>query len=427
MVLCQPKDRIREAFNFLGVFDGESNVPSMSYAVVGGGINGLAVARQLLLDNPEAKVTLFEKEASVAQHQTSHNSGVVHAGLYYAKGSLKARLCRRGVALLRAYCQSHQLPYDQCGKLVVALTEIEEKRLQALFQIALDNEVPGVRMLYGEQIKEVEPNCVGVAALYSPETAIVSYEAIAKQLAQEITERGGTILLNCSVQSLTNQGEQVQVMLTTGAYPEMFDRAVSCAGLQSDRLAMQSGDEPEPKIVPFFGQYFVLDEAYTDQVKGLIYPVPDPKYPFLGVHFTKRIDGRMTIGPNAFLSSARENYDGKGVNWQDVRDYLGFAGFWRFSLRNIPAALREFKTVLSQQQFIAEATKYVPSLATMTVQTATRGIRAQAMDNQGHLVDDFVIRRDRHITHIRNAPSPGATSSLAIAEYIVREVMTAKS
>ena len=227
MVLCQPKDRIREAFNFLVVFDGESNVPSMSYAVVGGGINGLAVARQLLLDNPEAKVTLFEKEASVAQHQTSHNSGVVHAGLYYAKGSLKARLCRRGVALLRAYCQSHQLPYDQCGKLVVALNEVEEKRLQALFQIALDNEVPGVRMLYGEQIKEVEPNCVGVAALHSPETAIVSYEAIAKQLAQEITERGGTILLNCPVQSLTNQGEQVQVILTTGVYPETFDRAAT--------------------------------------------------------------------------------------------------------------------------------------------------------------------------------------------------------
>lgn len=403
-------------------------MPSISYAVIGGGINGLAVARQLLIDYPEAKVTLFEKESRVAQHQTSHNSGVVHAGLYYAKGSLKARLCRRGVELIRAYCHDNKLPYDQCGKIVVALNKVEEKRLQALYQIALDNEVPHVTMLYGDEIKTVEPNCIGVAALHSPETAIVSYEAIAKRIAAEVIERGGTIHLSSEVYSLINKDNQVEVVLSAGnKYAQLFDQVVTCSGLQSDRLAVNSGDVATPKIVPFFGQYFVLDEAYTHEVKGLIYPVPDPQYPFLGVHFTKRIDGRMTIGPNAFLSSARENYDGKGFSFKDISDYLIYRGFWRFSFRNIPAAVREFKTVFSQKEFIKESTKYVPSLENMTVQPATRGIRAQAMERDGTLVDDFVIRRKGAITHIRNAPSPGATSSLAIAEYIVREVMPSKN
>ncbi|OYQ78721.1 hydroxyglutarate oxidase [Ignatzschineria sp. F8392] len=401
---------------------------TINYAVIGGGINGLSVARQLLIDYPDANVTLFEKESEVARHQTSHNSGVVHAGLYYAKGSLKARLCRRGVELVRDYCQTNNLPYDQCGKVVVALNEIEEERLKKLYQIALDNEVPNVRMLYGDEIKEVEPNCIGVAALHSPETAIVSYEAIAKRIAEEIRERGGKIELNSPVESITNRSDgKIKITLAGNrAIPTEFDYAISCAGLQSDRLAKNSGDIDTPKIVPFFGQYFVLDDQYTDDVKGLIYPVPDPKYPFLGVHFTKRIDGKMTIGPNAFLSKGRENYDGKGFNWRDIKEYLLYPGFWRFAFRNIPAAMRESKTVFSQQNFINEATKYVPSLAKMTVKPATRGIRAQAMEADGTLVDDFVIRRDGNITHIRNAPSPGATSSMAIAEYIVREVMLGK-
>ncbi len=396
----------------------------IKYTVIGGGINGLAVARQLLLDHPTAEVTLFEKEDKVAQHQTSHNSGVVHAGLYYAKGSLKARLCRRGVHLVREYCKENNLPYDECGKLVVALNEVELERLQRLYQIALDNEVPGVTMLYGDEIKTVEPHCIGVAALHSPTTAIVSYEAIAVQISKDIIARGGKIIFNAEVQALKNNEDGVQVTFKDGSvYPETFDYAVSCTGLQSDRLASHSGDEPAPKIVPFFGQYFVLDDEFTDHVKGLIYPVPDPKYPFLGVHFTKRIDGKMTIGPNAFLSLGRENYTGKNFNFKDICDYLAYPGFWRFSLRNIPAAIRESKTVFSQQTFINESVKYVPSLSHMKVKPATRGIRAQAMNKDGSLVDDFVIRKDGNITHIRNAPSPGATSSLAIAEYIVREVM----
>ena len=403
------------------------------YAIIGGGINGLAVARQLLLDFPESKVTVFEKEDGVAQHQSSHNSGVVHAGLYYEPGGLKARLCRRGAELVKQYCLDNNIAYDECGKVVVALNVVEEARLESIYQKAIANQVPDVRMLNAEEIKEVEPNCIGTKALYSPRTAIVSYGDIAKKIAEEIQQKGGHIILGKKVVRLTEKNNKVTVHLS-GSHSDSpsnnerhdndFDQVISCAGLQSDRLAAGSGDTETPKIVPFFGQYYVIDETYKAHVKGLIYPVPDPNYPFLGVHFTKRIDGQMTIGPNAFISLGRENYSGKDYNAADIYDFLTYKGFWKFSSKNMPAAMRELRTVLSQTNFVEQAAKYVPSLAKVSVTPATRGIRAQAMEADGSLVDDFVIRKQGNITHIRNAPSPGATSSLAIAEYIVREVMT---
>ncbi|MCA9766846.1 MAG: L-2-hydroxyglutarate oxidase [Carnobacterium sp.] len=395
------------------------------YGIIGGGINGLSVARQLLLDFPESRVTVFEKEVEVAQHQSSHNSGVVHAGLYYEPNSLKARLCRRGAELVKHYCLENNIAYDECGKVVVALNEIEEKRLDILYQKSIANKVPGVRMLNAEEIKEVEPNCIGTKALYSPHTAIVSYGDIAKEIAKEIKQKGGNIIVGKKVVNLTEQNKKVTVHFSGDDYHDIdFDHVITCAGLQSDRLAANSGDIATPKIVPFFGQYYVIDETYKEHVKGLIYPVPDPNYPFLGVHFTKRIDGQMTIGPNAFISLGRENYSGKDYNLSDIYDFLTYKGFWKFSSKNMPAAMRELRTVLSQTNFVQEAAKYVPSLENVTVTPATRGIRAQAMETDGSLVDDFVIRKQGNITHIRNAPSPGATSSLAIAEYIVREVMT---
>lgn len=395
------------------------------YGIIGGGINGLSVARQLLLDFPESRVTIFEKEADVAQHQSSHNSGVVHAGLYYEPDSLKARLCRRGAELIKQYCLENNLAYDECGKVVVALNEIEENRLENLYQKSIENKVPGVRMLNAQEIKEVEPNCIGIKALYSPRTAIVSYGDIAKEIAKEIKQKGGNIIVGKKVVNLSEKNKKITVHFSDNDhYPTEFNQVITCAGLQSDRLAAQSGDIVTPKIVPFFGQYYVIDETYKEHVKGLIYPVPDPKYPFLGVHFTKRIDGQMTIGPNAFISLGRENYSGKDYNVSDIYDFLTYRGFWKFSSKNMPAAMRELRTVLSQTNFLEEAAKYVPSLARVSVTPATRGIRAQAMETDGSLVDDFIIRKQGNITHIRNAPSPGATSSLAIAEYIVREVMT---
>ncbi|SDC13303.1 L-2-hydroxyglutarate oxidase LhgO [Massilia sp. PDC64] len=394
------------------------------YAVVGGGINGLAVARQLLLDEPGASVTVFEKEGAVAQHQSSHNSGVVHAGLYYEPGGLKARLCRRGVELVRRYCLENAIPYDECGKVVVALDEQELPRLDAIHKKAVANGVPGVRLVGKEELREIEPNCIGIRALHSPHTAIVSYGEVARHIAREIEARGGSIRLNAPVRRLIERGSSVHVELDSGEVDAReFDYAIACSGLQSDRLAQQSGDAATPRIVPFFGQYYVIDEAFKNHVKGLIYPVPDPRFPFLGVHFTKRIDGQMTIGPNAFISLGRENYDGKRLNLRDVADFLAYPGFWKFASKNLRATLRELKTVASESVFVREAARYVPSLADVAVTPAVRGIRAQAMQRDGALVDDFVIRRQGNVTHIRNAPSPGATSSLAIAEYIVRDVL----
>jgi L-2-hydroxyglutarate oxidase LhgO len=393
------------------------------YAIIGGGINGLAVARQLLLDYPDMSVTVFEKEAAVALHQSSHNSGVVHAGLYYEPGGLKARLCRRGVELIKRYCTENAIPYDECGKLVVALNEDENPRLEAIFRKAQANQVPGVTLIGSNKIREIEPNCIGIRALHSPQTAIVSYGQIAQKMAQEIEERGGTIELNAPVYRLVERGNQVYVEFESGEiHDTSFDYIITCSGLQSDRLARQSGDIATPKIVPFFGQYYVIDEAFKTHVKGLIYPVPDPRFPFLGVHFTKRIDGQMTIGPNAFISLGRENYQGNDINLRDIAEFASYPGFWKFAINNIPATIREMKTVFSESAFIREAAKYVPTLEHVNVSPAVRGIRAQAMERDGTLVDDFVIRRQGNITHIRNAPSPGATSSLAIAEYIVRGV-----
>lgn len=394
------------------------------YAVIGGGINGLAVARQLLLDFPDATVVLFEKEASVASHQSSHNSGVVHAGLYYEPGGLKARLCRRGGELIGNYCRDNAIPYDECGKVVVALQEEELPRLEAIYRKAQANGVPGVRLIGSNELREIEPNCIGLGALHSPKTAIVSYGQIAARIADEIRERGGRICLNSPVERLLEQGGEVRVELAGGeVFDTVFDQAIACAGLQSDRLAERSGDRDTPRIVPFFGQYYVIDEAFKSHVKGLIYPVPDPRFPFLGVHFTKRIDGQMTIGPNAFISFGRENYDGCSMNLADIFNFASYPGFWKFAARNLPATLRELKTVVSEASFVREAARYVPTLASVGIVPAVRGIRAQAMEANGALVDDFVIRQHGNITHIRNAPSPGATSSLAIAEYIVREVM----
>ncbi|MFF1830082.1 L-2-hydroxyglutarate oxidase [Paenarthrobacter sp. NPDC058040] len=392
-----------------------------SCAVVGGGIIGVAVARELTNTLDGVQVTLYEKEDRLAGHQTGHNSGVVHAGLYYEPGGLKATLCRRGVGLLQEFCADKGLPYDACGKLVIAQTPEESKRLENIFARATANGVPGARMLKAGQISEVEPNAVGLSALHSPETAIVDYAAITRALADDVRAAGGRIRLGQDVTSLEQRGSGVVVTTKDGG--EHYDLVVVCAGLQSDRLAAATGEPKTPRIVPFFGQYFLLGHEARDKVKGLIYPVPDPKHPFLGVHLTKRIDGEMMLGPNAFISFGRESYSWKDINVRDVLDYTLFPGFWNFARQNVPSAVREFQTVVSKSRFIREAMRFVPSLEGATVLPGTRGVRAQAMNGDGSLVDDFVIARRRDTVLVRNAPSPGATSSMAIAEYIVQQAL----
>ncbi|GAA2856023.1 L-2-hydroxyglutarate oxidase [Paenarthrobacter ilicis] len=390
-------------------------------AVVGGGIIGVAVARELGKRLDGVEVTLYEKEDRLAAHQTGHNSGVVHAGLYYEPGGLKAKLCRRGVNLLRDFCADKNLPYEACGKLVIAQTPEEQRRLEAIFSRAWANGVPGVRMLRAEQIREVEPNAVGLSALHSPETAIVDYAAITNALADDVRAAGGSIRLGLEVTSLEQQDHGVQLQTKDGS--GHFDLVVACAGLQSDRLAKATGEPSTPRIVPFFGQYFLLGPEARAQVRGLIYPVPDPKHPFLGVHLTKRIDGEMMLGPNAFISLGREAYSWGTVNPKDVLDYALFPGFWNFARQNVPSAVREFHTVVSKKKFLREAMRFVPALEGATVLPGTRGVRAQAMNGDGSLVDDFVIARRRDAVMVRNAPSPGATSSMAIAEYIVEQAL----
>lgn len=390
-------------------------------AVVGGGIIGLAVARELLASVDGARVTVFEKEDGVARHQTGHNSGVVHAGLYYPPGSLKATLCRRGVHLLREFVADKDIRYDECGKIVVAHTTEELERLGSIRDRAVANGVPGIRMLDAQQITDIEPHARGVAALHSPSTAIVDYPAVAEALAADVVAGGGRVLLSHEVTGIEPRSSEV--VISTAQLREPFDIVITCAGLQSDRVARLSGESASPRIVPFFGDYFLLAERRSTLVNGLIYPVPDPRYPFLGVHLTKHVDGRVSLGPNAFLSLGREAYTRSGWSAPDVAAAVGFPGFWRFAAQNMRAAGRELRTVLSVDAFVREAQKYVPEVRRGDVVRGPRGIRAQAMNADGSLEDDFVITGSDRVVHIRNAPSPGATSSLAIAEHIVRTIL----
>ncbi|WP_068426249.1 L-2-hydroxyglutarate oxidase [Janibacter terrae] len=401
---------------------------TLRVAVIGGGIIGTAVAR-LLAREHGATVTLLDKEGHLAAHQTGHNSGVVHAGLYYEPGSLKATLCRRGVGLLRQFVDEHDIAYDECGKVVVALDEVQAGRLDALHARAVANGVPGARLVDGDGLREIEPGAMGVRALHSPTTAIVDYPAVTRALGAQLTDAGGEVRLGHEVTGLVDRGTGVRVETVTkgAADGAEYDLVIACGGLQSDRLAAMLGESRSPRIVPFYGDYFVLPREQRAAVRGMVYPVPDPRYPFLGVHVTPRVDGVLTLGPNAFLSLGRESYGRRAPVPADVLDVVGFSGFWRFAAANLPATVRESRTALSSRQFVAEARKYVPGLDTSGAVRGTRGVRAQAMGEDGHLVDDFVITGTDRVVLVRNAPSPGATSALAIAEHVVAEAMARRS
>ncbi|RJN32892.1 L-2-hydroxyglutarate oxidase [Nesterenkonia natronophila] len=406
-------------------------------AVIGGGIIGLAVARELLDRRPGSEVVVYEKEDRVAAHQTGRNSGVVHAGLYYTPGGLKARLCRRGVGLLQEFARTHGVSYQECGKIVVAKDQVELERLKNIYHRATANGVPGIRMIGPDEISEVEPAAVGLAALHSPTTAIADFAGVAEALSREITASGGEVRLSTEVRSISEGAASsassargaVRVSAesagTKGGSPKIdhFDLVITCAGTQSDRLARGSGEDAFPKIVPFYGDYFMLSEQKAAQVNGLIYPVPDPQYPFLGVHITRRYDGEVMLGPNAFLALGREHYSRLGLNPRDVLEVVSSPGFWKFASKNIPAAIRETRTAMSKRVFVGEANKYMPGIALSDVTRGSRGIRAQAMNADGSLVDDFVITGSARLVHVRNAPSPAATSALAIAEHIVSQAL----
>lgn len=391
------------------------------YAVVGGGILGVAVARRLLQVQPGAHVSVLEKEPVLAGHQTGRNSGVVHAGLYYLPGSLKARLCRQGVGMLKEYCHGHGLAYDECGKVLVARNPLEESRLEDIMGRAVANGVPGVRIIDQAELRELEPHVRGIAGLHSPHTAIVDYGAVTRAMAEDVVAAGGTVRTSFQVTGLAERGAQTVV---SGQHngtetADVFDAVIVCAGLQADRVAKLAGDDDDPRIVPFRGEYYLLRPERRHLVNGLVYPVPDPRYPFLGVHLTPRVDGEVMVGPNAVLALAREGYGWTNVSLRDLADAVAWPGFRSFARQHWRTGAAEMFGSLSKRAFVAAARKYVPELETDDVVPGPRGIRAQALGRDGSLVDDFRISRRGSVVSVRNAPSPAATSSFAIAEHIV--------
>lgn len=392
------------------------------FAVVGGGIVGAAVTRRLLEVEPDAQVTLLEKEDRLAAHQTGRNSGVVHAGLYYPPGSLKATLCRRGVGMLRDFCEQQGISYVECGKVLVALDEDERGRLRGIADRAAANGVPGIRHLDRGELREMEPHVSGVAGLHSPTTAIVDYTEVTRHLAADAERRGARVRTSFRVIGLRQVGDEVVVRSGSGQ-EQAYDQVVLCAGLQADHLAELAGDVAAPRIVPFRGEYFALRPGKRHLVNGLVYPVPDPRYPFLGVHLTPRVDGEVLVGPNAVLALAREGYRRRDISAKDLREIVGYAGFRRFASQHWRTGVAEMKGSLSKRAFIAAVQRYVPELQVADVVPGQRGIRAQALDIDGSLVDDFRLTRKGRVLAVRNAPSPAATSSLAIAEHLVDVVL----
>jgi (S)-2-hydroxyglutarate dehydrogenase len=393
--------------------------------VVGGGILGLACAAELLARRPGTRLVLLEKEEGLAAHQTSHNSGVVHAGIYYTPGSLKAKLCREGVGRLRAYCEERGIPYVEAGKLIVATSEDELGRLDDLEDRATRNGVPDLRRLRGDEIGEIEPAAVGVAALHSPHTAIVDYAQVARALADDVRAAGGVVAPGHEVTSVTPAGRRLLVghalgVLETGA-------ALFCAGAWSDRLAVGAGASPDPRIVPFRGAYLLVRPERSELVKGMIYPVPDPALPFLGVHLTRHIDGHLSIGPTALPVGALDAYRIRDVRPSDALRILSWPGTLKMATRFPRAAREEIRHAVSRAAMARSAARYVPELRPEDLDGSFSGVRAQAVGRDGSLVDDFVFSATERALHVRNAPSPGATSSLAIAAHVVerfeREVL----
>ncbi|MGW1721506.1 L-2-hydroxyglutarate oxidase [Streptomyces sp. NPDC002306] len=389
--------------------------------VVGAGIVGLATAREVALRRPGTRVVVFEKEPEVALHQTGHNSGVVHAGIYYTPGSLKADLCVRGVALLREYCQDRALPYREIGKLVMAVREDELGRMDALYERAKNNHVPDLRRISRDEIKELEPHAGGIAALHSPRTAITDYPAIARAFAQDVIGSGGEVRLGHPVTGITEVPGGIEV--ASGQDRLRVDRLILCAGLHSDAVARLAQDVRDPRIVPFRGEYMLLRPDRTQLVRGLLYPVPDPRYPFLGVHFTPRVDGTVEVGPNAVLALAREGYGRGRISPRDLLGLAAYPGTWRMAARHWRTGVKEYRGSFSAAAFMKDARLYVPGVGVRDVVRGGAGVRAQALDRDGTLVDDFRVHRVGRVTAVRNAPSPAATASLAIAEHVVDAVL----
>ncbi len=387
--------------------------------VVGGGILGLATTLQLITARPDLRIVVVEKETELATHQSGHNSGVLHAGLYYAPGSLKATLCREGKAAMERFAERHGIPIERCGKLVVALDESDLPRLAALRERAIANDVPGLEEVGRERLAEIEPHAAGIRALWSPSTSIIDFRRAALAMADDIRTLGADVRLAHRVTGIQERAGEVEVETTNG--PVVARHVIVCAGLHADRLAAMAGSTTAPRIVPFRGDYYTLAPAARHLVRGLLYPVPDPRFPFLGVHFTKRIDGAVWAGPNAVLAFAREGYRRRDVNLRDLAGILADRGFLRLAGRHFRTGLAEMWRDWRKPAFVSELQRYIPEIRADQLTFGPSGVRAQAVARDGSLFDDFSLGGSGRILHVQNAPSPGATSSLAIGRTLAEK------
>ena len=384
--------------------------------VIGGGIVGLATAYQLLLRKSDLRLALLEKESELGTHQTGHNSGVLHAGLYYPPGSRKARLCREGKAAIEAFAEEHGIPYELCGKLVVAIDGGELERLAGIKERAMANGVEGIEEVGPERLRELEPHAAGIRALWSPRSGIIDFRRVALAYAGEVRSRGGTILTSQEVVSIRARESERVVRTRSGEF--IARDLISCGGLYSDRLAAMTGDAGNERIIPFRGDYYTLKPNARHLVRGLIYPVPDPRFPFLGVHFTRRIDGEILAGPNAVLAFAREGYKRLDISPRELALTLMFPGFLRLAKTYLRTGLAEMWRDWSRRAFAAGLKRYVPEIREQDLMFGPSGVRAQSLSADGRMVDDFSIGESPHILHVRNAPSPAATASLAIGREL---------
>jgi L-2-hydroxyglutarate oxidase len=395
------------------------------FAIVGGGIVGLAVARELGRRHPRASVCVLEREHELATHQSGHSSGVIHAGIYYRPGSLKARLCVEGARELYAYCEARAIAHTRSGKLILATRPEELGHLDELRRRGEANGVPGLRSLEREEIERIEPHARGLAALHSPGTGIVDFRAVARALTTDVRESGGAVALGCEVRGVRHRARSLELTHARGSTEAAY--AIFCAGAWADRLAVADGGARDPRIVPFRGAYLRLREERRELVRSLIYPVPDPALPFLGVHLTRQADGEALIGPTALIAGARDAYSLRTVRAEDVRDTLAWPGTWRMLGRFWPAAAGELRRSLSTRALVAAAARLVPELVPEDVAGSYAGVRAQALARDGRLLDDFAFSLGARTLHVRNAPSPAATASLAIARHVCEQAERAFS
>ena len=410
-----PKKRAEGLGAGTGNFRGSGPPARCDVAVVGAGILGLAVARELLARRPGARLCVFEREDRIAAHQTGRSSGVVHAGIYYEPGSLKARLCVQGAAEMRELCAAREIPFRAAGKLILATRQEELEALEALERRGGENGVPGLRRIGPAEIAAIEPNATGIAALHSPATAVVDFAAVAAALAADVAASGGSIHTAAPVTPAVHGGG---IRLAHPRGNTLAANAVFCAGLWADRMAVACGGPQDPRIVPFRGAYLTARGAGAGLVEGNVYPVPDRSLPFLGAHLTRTIAGDLLIGPTAFMSPARDAYGRRAPRPADLRETVAWPGTWRLARRHWRAALAEARRALSRRSFVAEAARLVPALRDAEVGPGPVGIRAQALARDGSLVDDFVVHRTGAAVHVRNAPSPAATAALPLARLI---------